>query len=649
MRTTTRGLLAALVAALTALAMAGTAATPATAHPGPPSPAFDPSEVDWASLQNMSEADFDAAVDTYRNSGFMVIDIDADGTANGARLAPVFQYNLDKRDWRVRHSMTQAEFDAEFIRASEDGMRIVDFETYVVGSGDRRFYAAVWVENKEGYGSSMRYGLTLAQFDAYYEEQRKRRLPIDVDMYPISGGVRFALIWVDNAESLDWALHRALTEPQYQNAANLYEKDFRPLVAESALTANGQRYAGVWVENVGRSWGSRHDMTWQGYLNWWNWFVDAGYRLVNFERYDTAGGVRYAGIWRQNSDRPGWKPREMVDALVADERDSLDMPGISVAVMQDGEVRYLRGFGHADVDSDEWLDSRHVMRVASVAKGVGGVLTMRLDEQGIVDRDDLVGDTVPGLPGHHTYSIEQVASNRGCVRHYSGSEAADGADPDDVAQWKDEDSTLDSTWYASATAAGPVFWDSDLVCTVGSSNYSTHGYTILGAALEGATGQPVSELLMTQLNTPYGLGTLRAEDMSDTSVRRTTLYDAANDELTPDEVSWKVLGGGMESSAADLAAFGDKLIDEQILTGDSLDAMWSDTGWGYAYGWSIDSEGSQRRIGKNGASDGSTAYLQMYPDAGITVAVLMNRNDGTDDNRAEALGKQIGTLVLNTL
>ncbi|WFE27243.1 serine hydrolase [Solwaraspora sp. WMMD791] len=641
MSTTARRLLAALVTAAAAAALAG---TPAAAHPGLPSAAFDPVEVEWASLQNMTAPDFDAVVDTYRDGGFMVIDIDADVTANGARFAPVFQYNTDGRDWRVRVAMDSDRFDREFAQAKRDRMRIVDFETYVVD--DTRFYAAVWVQNLEWYGWSMRYGLTEAEFDAYYREQRKLRLPIDVDIYRTGAGTRYALIWVDNAESLDWRLHRTLTRDDYQGKVETYRSTLRSLVVDSASTDDGQRYAGIWVQNDHRGWWVRSDLTWQQYLNWWNRYVDEGYRLINFERYDTADGVRYAGVWRQNSDRPHWKPRRMVDALITDELDSLDMPGISVAVMQDGEVRYLRGFGHADVDQDVWLDSRHVMRIASVAKGIAGVLTIRLDEQGVIDRDDPVADTIAGLPAHHTYSVEQVVSNRGCVRHYSATEAADGADPADVAQWQAEDATLGSSWYASATAAAPVFWGSDLVCPVGSANYSTHGYTILGAALEGATGRPVADLLVDELTGPYGLGTLRAEDVSDTSVRRTTLYDLANDELAPDEVSWKVLGGGMESSVSDLAVFGDKLIDEQILSGESLDAMWVDTGWGYAYGWSIDSEAGQRRIGKNGGADGSTAYLQMYPDAGITVAVLMNRADGVDDNRAEALGKAIGTLAL---
>ncbi|MFY1650552.1 serine hydrolase [Solwaraspora sp. WMMB762] len=648
-RGTLSRVLAALIVAATAATLAGGATTPAAAHPGPPSAVFDPDEVGWASVRDMTPADFQVRFDEYAAAGYLVVDLDVDVADDGRRIGAAFQRNLDGRGWLVRTRLTKAEFDTEFVKAADDGMRLVDFETYVEGSA--RYYAAAWVRNVEGYGWSMKYNLTAAEFTAYYTEQRRTRLPVDVDIYPTGAGTRYALVWVDNAENLDWRLLGGITRTEYQDAVDAYQIVYRSLVVDSALTTVGQRYAGIWVENTNhRRWRVRSDLTRQEYVNWWHRYADEGYRVINFERYETAKGTRYAGVWRQNSDRPGWKLRRSVDNLVQGEANSLNMPGIAVAVMQDGEFRYLRGFGHANVDDDVWLDSGHVLRIASVSKGIGGVLTMRAVEDGQIDPADDVRDHIPGLPTHHAYTVEQVASNRACVRHYAGTEAADGADPADVAQWQAEDTDLSTTWYANATAAAAEFWDSDLVCSIGDGHYSTHGYTILGAALEGATGTPVAELTESELTAAFGLGTLRPEDLSDTSVRRSTFYDGANDEYGGDEVSWKVLGGGMESSIADLARFGDKLIDGEIVGPDSLDAMWVDTGWSYAYGWSISTEDGHRRIGKNGGADGSTAYLQMYPDDGIVVAVLMNRADGVaGENRAEELGSEIGTLVLNTL
>ena len=241
-------------------------------------------------------------------------------------------------------------------------------------------------------------------------------------------------------------------------------------------------------------------------------------------------------------------------------------------------------------------------------------------------------------------------SNRGCVRHYNSSA---------------DDDTLASTEYDTALDAAEVFWDDPLVagCTVGTTNkYSTFGYTILGAALEAAAGKPIDQLVVDELTNPYGLGTLRPENLDDTSVDRSKMYETDNDEAVPDQVSWKVLGGGMESSAADLAMFGQKLLAGQIISPLAREYMWTGTPWSdYAYGWQLESEtapdgDAHRLIGKNGAwRIGSDAWLQTYPDDGVVIAVLSNRygdhaNDGVQtSNNSEVLGRAIGTTVLATL
>src|SRR5262249_4826156 len=161
---------------------------------------------------------------------------------------------------------------------------------------------------------------------------------------------------------------------------------------------------------------------------------------------------------------------------------------------------------------------------------------------------DDVRDLVPGIPNHHAYTVEEVASNRSCVRHY--------ADTGDPASWFTQDDTLASTSYPTATAAAAVFWDDPLQCTPGNSWYSTPAVGIPGAVAEAATGDSVTEVFLDELTDHYQLGTLRPEDMTDTSVRRTRLYNTDNTVANPDQVNWKVLSGGLESSVADLASFG---------------------------------------------------------------------------------------------
>ena len=155
---------------------------------------------------------------------------------------------------------------------------------------------------------------------------------------------------------------------QFSTTFSELRADFRPIDVER----NGSEYAGIWHENTdGRDWRIRRDLTAGQWSNVWNRYLDLGFRLVDYEKYDTPQGVRYAGIWRQNDDRQDWEHRRAVDQLVSDHLVEHDVPGMAVAVIQDGEVRYQRGFGHADIDAGVWMDARH--RLASVSKTVGGV------------------------------------------------------------------------------------------------------------------------------------------------------------------------------------------------------------------------------------------------------------------------------------
>ncbi len=379
------------------------------------------------------------------------------------------------------------------------------------------------------------------------------------------------------------------------------------------------------------------DLTPRQYDNIERRHADEGFRLVRSERYETAAGPRYAGTWRRDSDRPSWPLRERVTALVQAEQDRHDVPGISVAIVERGRLRFLRGFGHADRANDVWLDSSHVLGLASVSKAVTGVLALRLAEQGAIGVDEPTRRYLPSLPAHHTHTLRQLADNRGCVQHY------------------DEGRGFGPGSYATARAAARPFESDPLVCEVGAYHYSTHGYTLLCAALEAATGQSAADLVESRLTGPLGLGTLRPERPvgsapprgveEPAAVRRSRVYDAGNNAFPHPDRTAKLCGGGMESSVRDLAWFGHRLAAGELLSPASMDAIWGGpAGSGYRFGWEVGTLHGRPVIAKSGANAGARSYLRIHPHAGVVVAVLSNRVEGGHD--VARLGTQLGELVL---
>lgn len=72
----------------------------------------------------------------------------------------------------------------------------------------------------------------------------------------------------------------------------------------------------------------------------------------------------------------------------------------------------------------------------------------------------------------------------------------------------------------------------------------------------------IGEVLDDELGNPLELSSLQVRDRSEENWLRSVVYDDDNNPVaTPDEISWKIFGGGLESLVYDLARFGLGLID----------------------------------------------------------------------------------------
>jgi CubicO group peptidase (beta-lactamase class C family) len=69
------------------------------------------------------------------------------------------------------------------------------------------------------------------------------------------------------------------------------------------------------------------------------------------------------------------------------------VPGVSIAVVQKGEVAWARGYGQCLSDSDEqWVSTTTPFPAASISKPIVALAVLRLVEQGVLDLDTDVND-----------------------------------------------------------------------------------------------------------------------------------------------------------------------------------------------------------------------------------------------------------------
>ena len=616
----------AAIATVAALGVVGTAA----ATPGLPSSRFDPKETSWVSLRDYSSAAFAAKFDELKST-MMVIDLDVDVIGGDYRVGAVFRKNPDGRGWVSLRDLSGTAFAAKWDELKAKGFRPVDQETYVAGG--TRLFAGVWIENREHLGFASYRGVDSAAFSAKFDHYRDLGLmPVDVDVYPTPDGLRYAAVWVENLEHLGWKLKRGLTSAQFASTFDTCKaQGFRSLVVDSVRTSEGQRYAGIFVENRNkRAWYEYRDLTATGFRNRWNQLADMGFRLDGYEKYETASGPRFSGVWRQNSGRPDWKLRSTIDGDVQKHLDLYKVPGISVSIAYKGTTVYQRGFGYQDVADGIWMHGNSVNRIASVSKAVAGVLAMRLEAKHPGFLATKVRTILPAMPSFHTYTVAQTVMNRSCVVSYPK-------------PFTDQNQTqYDSAWLAvKAIMAQP------LGCTPGNYLYSTAAYEMFGASAERLELKTIDRIVLDEITNRFGLTTLRPETTAGSLDDRVQLYNTDNTEYAGDNESNKTLGGGLVASASDLTRFGVGILDGTILTAAQRTTMWTPIGT-YGYGWDVDTADSgERVVGKAGGQPGAKSYLRIYPDDGIVISVLSNRWKG--GHSAATLSKQIGEQMLNAL
>lgn len=108
-----------------------------------------------------------------------------------------------------------------------------------------------------------------------------------------------------------------------------------------------------------------------------------------------------------------------VDAYVRGQMDRLQVPGLSLAVVKDGQVVYSRGYGLANVELKVPVGPDTVFQIQSITKTFTAAAVMMLVEEGKVGLDDPVGKYLDGTPDSWMpVTIRQLLSHTSGIKDF---------------------------------------------------------------------------------------------------------------------------------------------------------------------------------------------------------------------------------------
>jgi serine beta-lactamase-like protein LACTB, mitochondrial len=316
------------------------------------------------------------------------------------------------------------------------------------------------------------------------------------------------------------------------------------------------------------------------------------------------------------------------------------VPGTSVAVVQDGELAWSAGFGMADLENFVPATSSTLFRLGSISKPITATAILQLSERGRLDLDAEVQKYCPSFPKKEwPITTRELLGHLGGIRHYNPD--GKGDIPDDSAKH-----------FASMEESLQVFASDPLVAKPGTKfHYSTYGYTVLGCVLEGAASERYVDYVKEHVFEPAGMAETQADNFFAVIQHRSRWYHKDKAGVVQNagvlDSSYKIPGGGLISSADDMARFEIALMANKLLKPATRDVMWTPqkaadgSQNGYALGW-----GTQKKYGlalmeHTGSQQGTSTSIILAPDRRAGIVVLANM-DGVD---AAALSTEILKIV----
>ena len=250
-----------------------------------------------------------------------------------------------------------------------------------------------------------------------------------------------------------------------------------------------------------------------------------------------------------------------VDEFVNAEMRRQRIPGLSLAVLRDGQPILIKGYGLANVEHEVPVKSETVFQSGSMGKQFTATAVLTLVEDGRLSLDDKVGKYLPDAPeGWKEITVRHL------LTHTSG--LGDYPPEFDLRRDYTEDELLaviKATPLNYPTGAG---WD-----------YSNLGYVLSGILIRKVTGKFYGDYLAERVFKPLGMTRARVISEADIVPNRAASYRLAGGELK--NQGWvspsmnTTADGSLYLTALDMAKWDAALYTARPLKQSTLAQMWT--------------------------------------------------------------------------
>ncbi|MDQ2800072.1 MAG: beta-lactamase family protein [Armatimonadota bacterium] len=314
---------------------------------------------------------------------------------------------------------------------------------------------------------------------------------------------------------------------------------------------------------------------------------------------------------------------DTVDDYLRAEMAKRHIPGLTVAVVQDGKVVKSQGYGQASVELSVPASEATVYQLGSVTKQITATAILRLMQDGKLGVDDKITKYLKGLPASwKAITIRQLFNQTSGLPNYRAGL--------DMGALLKEYSAADVIKMASAKP---------LLFAPGTKYaYSNTNFHLLGMIVEKVSGKPYGDFLQDRFFRPLGMTAARLNDPNIVIPNRARGYlwegTALQNGIFTFSPSIAFGDDGIISTVGDLVKWNAALDGDTLLGPAAKALLWTPptlpkgAATEYGAGWLITHVKGHKLIWHNGAVvAGFSAALFKFPDDKLTLIVLSNLLD----------------------
>jgi CubicO group peptidase (beta-lactamase class C family) len=328
-------------------------------------------------------------------------------------------------------------------------------------------------------------------------------------------------------------------------------------------------------------------------------------------------------------DRPA--PPDDLDQFVMKQMEQRNIPGLSLAIVQDGRVVAARAYGVTDRGTPQRVDTTTLFQAGSISKSVAALGALHLVEQGKLDLDADVNTKLKSwqLPAS-TFTASKPVTLRGLLSHTAGLtvHGFPGYDIDSAVP------TLVQVLNGEKPANTPAIRNDTMPSAMW--NYSGGGYTIMQQMMIDVTGEPFPQFMNHTVLAPLGMARSSYEQPLPASMAAKTAAGHYPNGKTV-RGRWhlypEMAAAGLWTTPSDLARFAMAIEDayagrsSAVISQAMAKQMLTEQKDMDGLGVFLQRSGHELRFTHNGRDEGFDALLVATAETGQAFALMINAND----------------------